>query len=86
MRAAGLTYWLFTGKGQLPIDKLKLSDFPATFIRPQIVRNTVSFTTVEIATLDRKSQDCLRDISVMSNFVLTELLAQLRSIIGSLYR
>ena len=67
-------------------DKLKVTDLPATFVRPQIVRNTVSFTTVEIATLDRKSQDCLRDISVMSNAILTELLSHLRSTIGSLYR
>ena len=66
--------------------KLTLSDLPKEFISAQINRSLISFTTEEIAQADRKSQDQLRNICIMSNTILTELLQELRLTIGSLYR
>ena len=43
---------------------LKLSDLPKNFLRPQKFRTLITFTTSEIITLDQRSQDCLREITV----------------------
>ena len=72
-------------KGPAPA-KLKPSDLPKTFLRPQITKNTVFFTTLEMINADRQSQETLTSISLMSNIILTDLLLQLRTTIGSLYR
>lgn len=66
--------------------QLKLSDLPKNFLRPQKYRTQMTFTTEEIIKLDQRSQDALKEVTLMSNVILTELLSQIRESIGSLYK
>ena len=67
------------GKGPFKTPKVKISELPPNFLCPQQSRNSINFTTEEIIQIDRKSQDVLKDISVMSNAILSELIVELRS-------
>ena len=66
--------------------KINISDLPSNFLSPQQSRNSITFTTKEVIQADRKSQDQLRDISILSNVILSELVVELRSNMGSLYK
>ena len=64
----------------------KVSQLPDVFINPQQCKSLVSFTTESIVKIDQQSQGVLREITLMSNVILQELICTLRTNIGSLYR
>jgi len=68
------------------VPNLKIADLPKNFLYPQCNKNTITFTTQSIIKADAKSQDALREITMMSNVIVSELLEDIRGTIGCLYK
>ena len=63
-----------------------ISHLPKEFLNPSQCKNTISFTTEPIVQLDAQSQGVIREITLMTNIVIQELICTLRTNIGSLYK
>ena len=63
----------------------KVSQLPKEFINPQQYKSIISFTTENLVKLDQQSQNALREISLMTNVIIQELICTLRTKIGSLF-
>ena len=59
-----------------------MSQLPDVFINPQQCKSLISFTTESIVKIDQQSQGVLREITLMSNVILQELICTLRTNIG----
>ncbi|GFG40763.1 hypothetical protein Cfor_06041, partial [Coptotermes formosanus] len=62
------------------------SDLPPIFVQVHKSRNTLSFTTQELIQVDRRSKETLKEIIMLSNVVICDLLADVRKDIGCLFR
>ncbi|KDR12561.1 MutS protein-like protein 4, partial [Zootermopsis nevadensis] len=62
------------------------SDLPPVFVQVHKNRNTLSFTTQELIQVDRRSKETLKEIIMLSNVVICDLLADIRSDIGCLFK
>ena len=60
----------------------KIKQLPDEFINPQQCKSLISFTTESIVKIDQQSQSVLREITLMSNVILQELICTLRTNIG----
>ena len=60
----------------------KIKQLPDEFINPQQCKSLISFTTESIVKIDQQSQGVLREITLMSNVILQELICTLRTNIG----
>jgi len=73
----------------LPLDKNSQFDrrrLPNNFLSVQVTKTAVSFITQEFVIKDKLVRNTMEEISVMSNAVLEELLAEVREHIGFLYQ
>lgn len=66
--------------------QINLKDLPKKFIHVQKLKNTIYFSTLEIAQLNRKAQDALADVIVSSGRVMQRLIVDIRGSIGCLYK
>lgn len=64
----------------------KLSQLPKEFLNPHQYKSIISFTTESVAKIDQQSQSAIREITLMSNVVVQELVSRLRCNVGSLYK
>ena len=62
------------------------SRLPNTFLSVQVTKTAVSFIAQEFVVKDKLVRNTMEEISVMSNAVLDELLAEVREHIGFLYQ
>ncbi len=65
---------------------VRARDLPKTFLNPQEGKNSLTFTTEEIIQADKRGQDVLREITLMSSSIVEGLLAEVRESIGCLYK
>jgi DNA mismatch repair protein MSH4 len=49
---------------------VNVRDLPKTFLHPQVCKGTVSFTTEQVVQMDKRSQESLREITIMSNEIV----------------
>ena len=72
------------GNRRAPLMKIK--ELPNHFLNPMEGKNTIAFTTEEIIQADKRGQEALCEITVMSNSIIEELLQGVRESIGCLYK
>lgn len=72
--------------GKRQVAQIQIRDLPRSFLQPQQFKNVISFTTEEIVQADQRSQEALREITVMSNRIIQSLLGSIRESIGCLYK
>ena len=72
------------GNRRAPLIKVK--ELPKHFLNPLEGKNTIAFTTEEIIQADKRGQEALCEITVMSNSIIEELLQGVRESIGCLYK
>ena len=65
---------------------MKVRELPKHFLNPLEGKNTIAFTTEEIIQADKRGQEALCEITVMSNSIIEELLQGVRESIGCLYK
>ena len=65
---------------------MKGRELPKHFLNPLEGKNTIAFTTEEIIQADKRGQEALCEITVMSNSIIEELLQGVRESIGCLYK
>ena len=64
----------------------KIKQLPEEFINPKMCKSMITFTTEALIRADQQSQTALREISLMSNVIIQELICDLRGRIGALYK
>lgn len=64
----------------------KISQLPREFLNPTLGKAIVTFTTEALVKADQQGQNALREITLMTNVIIQELICQLRTRIGSLFK
>ena len=65
---------------------MTMDQLPKEFVKVSKQRNTFSFTTTDLIKLNDRTRESLNEIYLMTNVVLSELLADIRDQIGCLYK
>ncbi|XP_033606751.1 mutS protein homolog 4 isoform X2 [Cryptotermes secundus] len=65
---------------------IRESDLPPVFVQVHKNRSTLSFTTQELIQIDRRSKEAVKEIVMLSNVVICDLLADIRNDIGCLFK
>ncbi|CAI8056057.1 MutS protein homolog 4 [Geodia barretti] len=80
----GFYMQLYTGAGAPP--ELDVDNLPSDFMKISKNRNTINFSTADLLRLNDRAQEATKEIYVMTNVVVNELIKDLRSNIGCLYK
>ncbi|XP_013406219.1 mutS protein homolog 4 [Lingula anatina] len=62
------------------------AELPGIFIKVNKFKNTISFTTTDLIKMNDRIRESLQEICLISNVVVSELLTDIRSQIGCLYK
>ncbi|XP_065888860.1 mutS protein homolog 4-like isoform X5 [Dysidea avara] len=82
----GFHVQLYIGPGAGDVQSITLESLPNEFMKPSKHRNTISFTTTDMIKLNDRIRESLHEIYLMTNVVVSDLLNEIRSHIGCLYK